>query len=240
MDRPANHLARRALVLATTALVASCAYTTVAYAGPPSKSTVIAAAKAAIRKQSSAHVVSTATSSSTKEKAVVDAGTSSGQETLTNGSATLSIKVTPTDAYVSGSSSGLTTILGLSSTDAKKLGADWASWKSGTTQYSDLKSDVVVSSLTSVLPKAKGTKLTTRTTDGTELYVLTWTTAATSSEPKLSNTLTVSSQAELPVTLTSSASGGSTVTTTFSAWDGHVVVSAPPADSTMSGSKITG
>jgi len=98
-----------------------------------------------------------------------------------------------------------------------------------------------VSSLTAVLPKAAGTKLTTVTTHGTKLYVLTWTSAATSSVPKLSNTLTISaSGTRLPTKEIATDSAGVKVTTTLSNWGEDVVVSAPPVASTIASSKVTG
>jgi hypothetical protein len=56
----------------------------------------------------------------------------------------------------------------------------------------------------------------------------------------LSDTLTVSAAgATLPVEETMTASGGGLETITFSKWGEPVVVSAPPAGSTISYSKIT-
>ena len=228
-------LAAIALVVPTVALgvVASAAATT---------SSVLTAAKAAIAKQTGVHlVVSTKSSSSASaEKWVADLGAKSGVETIAEGKASASIKVTPTYAYFTGNSAGLTTIFGLSAAEAKKIGKDWVSLKSGTSQYSDLKSGVTISSVTGVLPKAKGTTLSTTVTDGVHLYVLKWTTAATSSTPKLSITLTVSATgATLPVEETTTASGGAKETLVFSKWGERVAVSTPPVASTISYSKVT-
>lgn len=234
--------ARPAVVAGAAALVASGAFATVAAAGTPSTSSVIKSVKAAIKKQSGARVVSMASakSTSTKETETVSFGTSTGEETITRGAATLTIRVTPTDAFVSGSSSGLTTIFGVSATDAKKIGADWVYWKSGSSQYKDLKKDVTVSALTSVLPKATGTKRSTGSSHGAKIYALKWTSAATSTEPKLSIILKVSARSDLPVTLTSGAAAGTKITTTFSHWGTPVSVSAPAAASTIPSSQITG
>lgn len=222
--------------------LASAALSTAAYAGSPSVSSVIKTVKAAMRKEPGALLVSTehSTSSSRVAKESLDAGTSSGQEAFSSGSADMAIKVTPTDAYVRGSKTGLTTILGISAADAKKIGSKWVYWKHGTTQYSELEGDVTLSSLTSVVPKAKGTKLSSHDTGGSTLYVLKWTTAATSSAPELSNTLSVSMRTDLPVRSTSTDSSGTKVATTYSDWGKHVDVSAPPARSTVPASKITG
>ncbi|MGH8988995.1 MAG: hypothetical protein ACRDXC_10455 [Acidimicrobiales bacterium] len=230
----------KALALGAAAMAVSGAFATVAAAGTPSTSSVIKSAKAAMAKQLGARVVSVASSksSSTKERDTTDFGISTGEETISAGDADLSIRVTSTDAYVSGSSSGLTTIFGVTATDAKKIGNDWVFWKAGTSQYSDLEKGVIVRSLTSVLPKVKGTRRSTHTTHGAKLYALKWTSAATSSQPKLSITLTVSARSHLPVALTSTSSAGTKETTTFSHWGEHTVVSAPLAGSTMPSSKI--
>jgi hypothetical protein len=232
-----------ALALGVTALVISAALGAPAYAGDVTTGSVLKAAKAAIANQRGVHVVfvvSTSSSSNT-EKITADVGRTSGLETISEGKANLAVEVTPTYAYVNGNSSGLTTIDGLSSAEAKKVGTNWVSWKAGTSQYSDLKSVVTISSVTTVLPKANGTKLSTHITTGTKLYVLKWTTAATSSSPKLSNTLSVSARGTtLPVKETATASGGTKVTTMFSKWGEHIIVSAPPGASTISSSQVTG
>jgi hypothetical protein len=230
-------------VLALAVLASVTASGAAAYAGVVTTGSVIASARTAISKQTGAHVVFTASagSSSTAEKIVADVGVTSGAETITEGTAHLAVRVTPTFAYVSGNSSGLTSLFGESSTDAKKIGTDWESWKAGTSQYSNLKSDVTMTSIAALLPKAKGTKLSSVVTKGTKLYVLKWTTAATSSIPKLSNTLTVSTgETTLPVEGTTTASGGTKATTTLSRWGEHVLVSTPPAASVIASSKVTG
>jgi hypothetical protein len=232
-----------ALALAMTALVISSALGATAYAGVVTTDSVLRAAKATIAKQSGVHVVFKASSSSSSinEKIVADVGTTGGVETVFVGKADLTVKVTPTYGYVSGNSSGLTTIFGLSSADAKKVGTDWVSWKAGTSQYGNLKSSLTISSVTGLLPKAKGTRLSIDVTNGAKLYVLKWTSAATSSTPKLSNMLTVSAGATtLPVEETATDSGGTKVTTTLSKWGEHVLVKAPPVAATITSSKITG
>jgi hypothetical protein len=204
-------------------------------------SSVLKTTKVAIDEQTAAHVVFTAKASSATEKIVADVGTTSGEETASEGTSLVKIRVTPTFAYLSGNQSGLTTIYGMSSADAKKVGADWETWKSGTKGYSNLKSDVTMASVDSLLPKAKGTKLTTDNTKGTTLYVLKWTTAATSSIPKLTNTLTVSAQGmNLPVTETSAASDGTKATTKLSRWGVSPVVNAPALTSTIASAKVSG
>ena len=211
-----------------------------AFAATVSTASVLAASEAAIAGQSSVHVVFTARSggsSSLSEKIVADVGPTSGVEAIVEGTADVAVRVTPSFAYVSGNSSGLTTVFGLSSADAKKLGRDWESWKAGSKQYANLRSDLKMSSVEALLPKVKGTKLSA----GSGTNVLRWTTPATSSIPKLANTLTLSADGtNLPITKTATATGGTKVTTTLSKWGEKVAVSAPPASSTMPSSKFPG
>jgi hypothetical protein len=231
------------IALGVAAVVSSVALSATASADVITAGSILQTATTAIAQQTSAHVVFVArsSSSSTTEKIIADVGVTGGSETLFEGKADLAIRVTPTYAYVSGSSSGLTTLFGMTASQAKKLGAKWESWKSGTKQYSTLEADLTMSSVTSLLPKTKGTKLSTDVTNGAKLYLLTWTTAATSSIPKLSHTLTVSAMgASLPIEGTETSSTGVKVKTQLSKWDESVTVLAPPAASTVASSKITG
>ena len=235
------------LTLATTALVVltCCGFTPSdrPSAQAETTSSVLASAKAAIAKQTSARLslTVTSTSSSGTEKVTENLGVTEGLETIALGAATATIKVTPSYGYISGSSSGLTTIFGMSAAQAKKVGKHWVSFKAGTSQYSDFKSGVTMSSVDSVLPEAKGTKTSVAEVKGTKVYVLTWTVAATSSTPKTSNTLTISAVgAALPIEETASDTAGDHETLLLSNWGEHVSVSAPPAASTISYSQLTG
>jgi hypothetical protein len=231
------------LTLATTALVilTCCGFRSSARA--ETTSAVLASAKAAIAKQTGARLslTVTSTSSSGTEKGAENLGVKEGMETITLGAATATIKVTPSYGYISGNSSGLTTIFGLSAAQAKKVGKRWVSFKAGTSEYSGFKSDVTISSVDSVLPEAKGTKTSMEDVKGTKVYVLTWTVAATSSTPKTSNSLTISAVgARLPIKGTASDAAGGHETLLLSNWGEHVNVSVPPAASTISYSQVTG
>jgi hypothetical protein len=216
---------------------------TTAWAGAVTASSVIRTTKSAIAKQTSVHVIFIAHSSSQAktEKIVADVGRTSGTESIVEGKATLVIRLSATEAYVSGDSSGLTALFGMSSTDAKKVGTDWETWKAGTSQYASLKSDLTMSTVTALLPNAKGTKLSRVVTGTTTYHVLKWTIPATTSLPKVTNTLNVSTGAlALPVSETAIISGGTKVTTTLSSWGEQVVVVIPPRAVTIASSKIKG
>jgi hypothetical protein len=215
--------------------------TTAEAAGAPTTKSVLTSAKSAIEKQISVHLEVTSRSSSTAvaEHLEADLEKTSGIETISQGSETAIVRVTPTYAYLSGNSSGLATIFGLPSAEVNKVGSDWVSIKAGTSQYKDLAASMTVSSVASVLPAAKGTELYTPATPAKKSYTLKWETAATSSTPALANTLTLSAiGATLPVQETSTASGGGHETLSLSNWGEHVLVSAPPAASTIPFSKL--
>jgi hypothetical protein len=206
-------------------------------------SSVISAAELAIAKQASVHVVFVAHAGSPAktETIVADVGRASGTETATEGKASLVITVSTTHVYVSGNASGLTTIFGMSSAEAKKVGKKWESWRAGTSQYANLKSDVTMSSVRALLPKAKGTTVAAVVAAGSTFSVLKWKIAATSSIPGVTNTLTVSSGATtLPVKEVARVSNGSQATTTLSEWGEPLVVGIPPSAATIPSSKITG
>jgi hypothetical protein len=228
------------------ALLTSCAVAALgatAGAGVVTPSSVISTAESAVAKQASVHVVFVARAGSpTKTETIVaDVGRASGTETATEGKASLVITVSTAHAYVSGNLSGLTTIFGMSAADAKKVGKDWESWKAGTRQYADLKSDLTLSSVRALFPRAKGTRLSTVVSKGSTFSVLKWTIAATSSIPGVTNTLTVSSGATtLPVMEVARLSNGARATTTLSGWGEPLMVGIPPVAATIPSSKITG
>jgi hypothetical protein len=232
----------RLVALVVVILVLLSARTVTASAAAITTSSVLQSATRAIAQQAGAHVafVAHSSSSSTTEKIIADVGATSGSETLSEGKAQLAIRVTPADAYVRGSSSGLTTLFGLTASQAKKLGTKWESWKAGTKQYSNLKGDLTMSSVSSLLPKPKGTTLSTEVAGGAKVYVLTWTVPATKSIPALSDTLTISAVGPFLPTEETETADGVRVTTQLSKWGEHVTVLAPPVASTVASSTITG
>jgi len=231
------------LACAVAVVVFSVVLGAVASATTVTASSVLKAAKKAIAQQSGVHVVLVANSSSSSsiEKIVGDVGVTGGTEEISEGKESLKVEVTSSYAYVSGNLTGLTTIFGLSSAEAKKIGTRWTTWKAGTSQYSQIKSDTTISSVAALLPNAKGTKLSTEAINGSTFYVLKWATSATSSAPEVSNTFTISSGTmTLPVKETATDSTGTKVTTSFSSWGEQVPVTVPPVTSTVAFSKITG
>ena len=125
------------VVLPTVVLLSATAEAT--GAGISTTRSVLTAAKRDIGKQTSVHLVVTSSSRSTsvEEHIKADLGTVSGIETISEGSETVVLKVTPSYGYLSGDSSGLTKIFGMTSAQAKEVGKDWVSVKAGTSQYKE-------------------------------------------------------------------------------------------------------
>jgi hypothetical protein len=208
----------------------------------PTTSSVLVAAKAAIAKRTGVHLVVTSKSSSTSvaEHVAADLGKATGTETISDGTGTVIIRVTPTYAYLSGNSTGLTKVVGLSAAEVSKLGSDWVSVKAGTSQYTGLAGSMTISSVAGVLPEAKGTTLSAPAVAGKGVYALKWETAATSSAPKFTNTLILSAAgATLPVEEITTAAGGARETVMLSHWDELIQVTPPPASSTIPFSKLS-
>ncbi|HEY1828950.1 MAG TPA: hypothetical protein VGG38_01775 [Acidimicrobiales bacterium] len=240
LERRNGRLRVGALVLGLLATALFVFSATAGAANVVSASSLIKATDAAITKAGSAHVdfVAHSSSASRTETILADVGTNSGKELVSSNKAVLSVEVTTTDAYVEGNALGLTTLFGLSSADAKKLGHKWEVWKSGTSKYRAIKADVTLPSITGLLPKAKGTNVSTDVVDGTTYDVLNWTVAATKSTPKVTNKFNVSTGAmTLPTTEVSTDSEG-TATSTLSDWGEPISVTAPPPGSTMASSKL--
>jgi hypothetical protein len=228
--------------LLTGALVLRAGASGAAASGAPTVSSVLAAAKAAVAKQTAVHLVvdSKSSSSSTAEQVVADLGKKSGTESISDGKDSVTIVVTPPYGYVSGNSGGLSKIVGLTSSEIKKVGHKWIALKAGTSQYTSLATDIRISSVQTLLPQAKGTTLSVETTTPAHLYVLKWTTAASSSNPKLSTTLTFPvAGATLPIQEITTASG-SRETVTLSKWGEFVRIVGPPLSQTIPYSKVPG
>jgi hypothetical protein len=205
----------------------------------PSVASVLSRVDTTLSGQTGVHIVVTTRTTSTEvpETVIADFGTATGIEKVTAGKATLTVEVTPNGAYMGGSPTGLTSLLGLTAKEAAKVGTRWVSFASSTTEYASLKSTTTISSLTHGLPAAKGTTLAGRIEKGANVDVLSWTSAATSTTLKLSNTLTVASY--LPTSERSDSSTGYS-TETFSDWGESVHVSTPAVSATIPSTAVTG
>lgn len=223
---PRNQLRLAAATLAVTTLGGVLPVSAGASSNP-SAASLIAATKADLAKQSSVHVVVTSTSGGTKSSVVVDIGTSNGVETITTGKESVTISLTPTYAYLTGSALGLTTMMGLTAAQQKRVGNKAISMAAGTTPYKNFKANLTFTILSTVLPSLTGTKLGRGTGANANNYVLSWSTKAVGTSPATKSSLTISSgKNNLPISeyITSSSGNG---TTSFSNWGEHIKVPVP-------------
>jgi hypothetical protein len=236
---PRRRLSLLSLALGLTLVLAVAPITAQASVKSPTTTSVLKAAKKAMAKVSGVHIYVTSKTGKVESIVVVDIGATYGQETITSGKSNVNILVTPTDAYLRGSASGLTTIMGLSAAEQKKVGKRSIIMKAGTSPYQSFHSNLTTGVLAGILPSVKGTKYKT-STDSAKDYQLTWKTAASGTAAATKSVLTISSGAKtLPIkeVITGSTGGG---TTTFSQWNEKVVEHAPAAANTIPYATVTG
>ena len=227
------------LTLALVALTGAVPIAAEASVSGPSVSSLVNTAKATIAKESGVHVLVTTKTSSPSTTIVADIGETNGVETITRGADEVTIRVTSTQAYLSGNAAGLTTLMGLSTKEQKKVGTDAISMKAGTSPYKSLASSTTIPVLANFLPAVKGTTYSTRTVDGHRYYELSWTTKATATTSESKTVLTLSSgPAILPIREFSTSSSG-TGTTVFTKWGEHVRAVVPSTSQTISYAAVT-
>jgi hypothetical protein len=205
----------------------------------PTTKSVLKAAQKALDKVTGVHIMVTSTSGGKDSYVVVDIGATYGQESITSGKNVVHIIVTPTDAYLRGSETGLIDIMGLTAAEQKKVGNLSVVMKAGTTEYESFHANLTTGVLAGVLPTAKGTKYKL-SDDQAKNYLLTWKTAATSTAAATKSVLTISSGSKtLPLkeVISGSTGGGTTI---FSKWNENVVEVAPKVANTIPYAKVIG
>jgi hypothetical protein len=221
------------LVLAVTPIAAQASVSN------PTTKSVLDAAQKTMAKESGVHIYVTSKTGTVKSVVVVDIGATYGQETITSGKNSVRIIVTPSDAYLSGSATGLTKIMGLTAVQQKKVGNLFVVMKAGTTPYTSFHSNLTTTVLSGILPHAKGTKYKV-SGDRAKDYQLSWKTAASGTGSATKSVLTISSGSKtLPIkeVITGTTGGG---TTNFSMWGENVVEQAPAAANTIPYAKVIG
>jgi hypothetical protein len=228
-----------ALALGATLVLAATPVVAQASVSNPTTKSVLKAAKTAVGKESGVHIHVSSTSGTSKSTVLVDIGATYGAETITSGKSVVKIIVTPTDAYLSGSKTGLTTVMGLTAAEQKKVGTLSIVMKSGTAPYKSFHANLTTSVLTGILPATTGTKFKF-SSDSNKDYQLTWNAAATSTTAATKSVMTISSGSKtLPIkeVITGTTGGG---TTKFSKWGEHVVENAPTSANTIAYAKVIG
>ncbi len=220
------------LALGSTVFVSALPIAAQASVKNPTTASVIKATNKTLLKQIGVHVAVNSISNGKKSAVSVDIGSSYGFEQIVSGKNKVTIIVTPTWAYLSGSKTGLISIMGLSAAQQKKVGTLWVSMKAATTPYESFSANLTTSVLGHILPTVKGTKFSTDSTSKKD-YELTWKTAATSTAAATKSILKISSGSKtLPLSekITSTGGGGTTV---FSKWGEHVTETAPSSSDTI-------
>jgi hypothetical protein len=224
-------LQRRSLQLSALALIATTAVSGFSLSAQasttPTASSVIAAAKASLAKQTGVHISVSTKEGKVLSTVVANIGTNSGYETYKKGGETFTISVTPKFAYLSGSKTGLTTLMGLTAAEATKVGTKSIAIKKGVSQYSTFKTNLTSAAFSQLLPTVKGTTLLAKRDKSTDGFQLSWITAATSTSPKTTSVLVISSgSSTVPLKESVSTSAGASHTT-FSKWDKSFTVKVP-------------
>lgn len=204
-------------------------------------SAVVAATRKAILSQTAVRLTSTSRDASTHkvvETAVFDAGRTSSSQRYRATSARVAILLSPKGAWFTGNSSGLTSLFGMPSNLAAKVGTKWVAVKKSDAQYKDFSSAVLSSLPGHLLPSSSATSVHLRTErrSGKKLDVLAWT--DTSSGVKSTYRLEIAGTGRsLPVRETQSTTT-STRVTRFSHWNERIVVRVPRH--TIEFTKLTG
>ncbi len=193
----------------------------------PTASSVLAATTRALKHESSVHVFVETLSGKTRTSVVADIGLVDSTETVTSGKESFTITVTPSYAYLSGSPSGLTTLMGLTNAEQKKVGQRAIAMKKGTSPYSTFQQNLSSSKLLHLLPPVKGTTLLAARDRKTRGFQLSWTTAASATQSRTTTVMVVSAgQAALPIRENVTTTVGRS-TTTFTKWNEVVHVTVP-------------
>lgn len=202
----------------------------------PTAASILAAAKTSLAKENGVHVKVVTFAGKVDSTLIANIGRDSGSEAYVSGQETFTITVTPTHAYLSGSATGLTKLMGLSSAEQKMIGKASMSMNKGTKEFTTFHSDMTSGAFAQLLPLTKGTTLLSKRDKTTNGYQLTWTTKASTSAPKTTTLMIFSSgKATLPLKDTVTTSNSHS-TTTFSKWGEAVKIAIP--SSTITYNKV--
>ena len=228
------------VVVGTSMLMGATTLSAQAASGTPTPKTLINDAKASMLAVKGVHIEVLSTHGKAKSSIVVDVGTKNGAETILSGKQSVKIVVTPKNAYLSGNAGGLTTIMGLTAAEAKKLGTSVMVMKVGTTEYTSLDQNLTTPILAGMLPALTNKSLRVVKGSGAHLYALTWSTAASSTSLATTTTLDFTVGAKtLPISESIKSSSG-VGTTTFTKWNEAVKVTVPAKSSLVSYSHVFG
>lgn len=206
-------------------------------AANPTGASILKDVSTAISKEVGVHVMLSSTSGSVATKIVADIGQSAGTETITTGVNHVIIRLDSSYSYVAGNAGGLTSIMGLTTTEQKRVGTDFISAKAGTRPYKELVPNVTMKFVSNFLPTLKGATYSTKKLKANGNYEFTWTKPATESTLKEKEVLVIAKRKQMvPLSETVTTSSG-TASATFTHWGERVSVSVPPPSSVITYSK---
>jgi hypothetical protein len=236
---PRRHFALLSVALGVTLVLTAAPIAAQASVTNPTTKSVLKAALTALGKTSGVHIYVKSRTGTVATVVVVDIGATYGEETITSGKDSVKIIVTPTDAYLSGTKTGLIKIMQLTAAEQKKVGPLSIVMKVGSSPYTSFHSNLTTGVLAGILPVAKGTKYKV-SSDSSKDYQLSWKTAASGTTSATKSVMTISSGSKtLPIkeVITGATGGG---TTKFSKWGEHVVEQAPANADTITYAKVLG
>ena len=220
-------------------LVGGVAPTVVAGAvGAPTVSSLLAASGRALKGLHGVHLVVTTDRQGVRSSAVADIGRSAGHESYTSGAEHFDVAVTTAAAYLSGSPSGLRSLMGLNASQAAKVGAKWIVMAKKTTQYKEFWLNLTATGFGAILPSAKGTRLLGTRDVTTGGYQLRWTTPQSATASASTTTLVLASGSHPWPLREEVAARGATSLTVFSHWGESVHFPRPAA--TIAYAKVFG
>jgi len=194
----------------------------------PTPSSLISAMNKAIAAMHSVHLDITASQSSPKVNETIsqDSGYTSGSQHVSTGNEHASVLLTPSNAFLSGNSSGLSAFFALPPDDIPLVGTKWIVIKSGATQYKTFVNTIGYKNLfKNLVPTTKPLSIIATTYHAIKAYALVWQIKSGTTTTKLNLYLPRTGN-ELPLAETA-VSGTTTEQSVLSQWNKKIAVQAP-------------
>lgn len=194
----------------------------------PAPASLISAMNKAIAAMHSVHLNITAAQSSPKVNETIsqDSGFTSGSQNVSTGNERARVLLTPSNAYLSGNSSGLSAFFALPPDDIPLVGTKWIVIKSGATQYKTFVNTIGYKNLfKSLVPTSKPLSISATTYHSIKAYALFWQIKSGTSTTKLNLYLPQKGK-ELPIGETA-VSGTTFEQSILSQWNKSIVIKTP-------------
>ena len=194
----------------------------------PAPSALISLMNKAIATMYSVHLNITAAQSSPKVNETIsqDSGYTSGSQSVSTGNEHASVLLTPSNAYLSGNSTGLSAFFALPADDIPLVGTKWIVIKAGATQYKTFVNTIGYRSLfKNLVPTSKPLSISAVTYHSVKAYALHWQVKSGTSTTKLDLYLPQVGK-ELPIAETA-VSGATVEQSVLSQWNKKIAVNAP-------------